>query len=104
MNKFIAIIDALWHPTREERNKLKEQGLHVYDMRTWDTGRGNTLEPVVIVNYEGSVVTNFEITNWDDTEHKDIYDMYKWIEQNDIEDKSFDSELERKVKEVLGYA
>lgn len=104
MEKFIAIIDALWHPKREERNKLKEQGLHVYDMRSWDSGAGNTLEEFVLVNYEGSVVTNFEITNWDDKEHKDIYDMYKWIEENDIEDRSFDVNLENKVKEILGYA
>lgn len=101
--KFIAILDCLWHPNRAIREALKEKGLYVYDMRSWDEGCGNTIEPRVVVNYEGSVVTNFEITNWDiDDEHgKVINDMYNWVEKNDIEQKDFDAELEKIAQEVI---
>ena len=103
MEKFIAILDCLWHPKKIVRDALKEKGLYVYDMRSWDEGCGNTLEPFVMVNYEGSVVTNFEITNWDiDDEHgKVINDMYDWVEKNDIEQRDFDVELEKIAQEII---
>lgn len=103
MDKFIAIIDCLWHPSLAVRSILKEHGLYVYDMRSWDSGFGCTLEPVVVVNYEGSVVTNFEITNWDivDSHGKCINNMDKWIEKNKIERKDFNPELEKQVKDII---
>lgn len=103
MEKFIAIIDALWHPKSNVREALKAQGLYVYDMRSWDEGFGCTLEPRVVVNYEGSVVTNFEITNWDiDDEHgKVINDKYQWEEDNNILVKDFDPDLEKQVSDIL---
>lgn len=102
--KFIAIVDCLDHPNKAIREALKEKGLYVYDMRYWDEGLGNTLEPWVVVNYGGSVVTNFEITNWDfdDGHDKFINDMYAWIEKNDIEQKETgDPDLEKIVQEII---
>ena len=101
--KFIAILSCLDHPSKAIREALKEKGLYVYDMRYWDEGLGNTLEPRVVVNYGGSVVTNFEITNWDsDDEYgKDIYDMYAWIKKNGIEQKDFDPDLAKVVQEII---
>lgn len=101
--KFIAILSCLDHPSRAIREALKEKGLYVYDMRYWDEGLGNTLEPRVVVNYGGSVVTNFEITNWDsDDEYgKDIYDMDAWIKKNGIEQKDFDPDLAKIVQEIV---
>ena len=102
--KFIAIVDCLNHPNKAIREALKEKGFYVYDMRYWDEGLGNTLEPWVVVNYGGSVVTNFEITDWDiDDEYgKAINDMYAWIEKNDIEQKeSGDPDLEKAVQEII---
>lgn len=101
--RFIALVDTLYHPNKEIREGFKKKGLYVYDMRDWDEGCGNTIEPVVRVNYLGSVVTNFEITNWDsDDEHgKVIYDMDEWIEKNQIKYKSYDKELEELAKQLM---
>ena len=104
MKQFIAIIDALWHPNQSVREALKKIGLHVYDMRSWDEGGGVTLEPFVFVNYEGSVVTNFEITDWDLQigNRPVINDMYKWIDKHDeIEQRDFDPELEKKIANII---
>ena len=101
--KFIAIVDSLWHPNKTIRDALKEKGLYVYDMRTWDEGCGNTIEPRVVVNYEGSVVTNFEITSWDcDDEYgKAIDDMYDWVEKNNVVQRDFDEELEKLIQDII---
>ena len=101
---YIAILDCLWHPKWAERDALREKGFYVYDMRTWDEGCGNSLETVVIVNYEGSVVTNFEITDWDLDEgnRKTIFDMYAWLDDHpEIEQRNFDTDLEKQVQEIL---
>lgn len=102
--KFIATLSCLDHPNKAIREALKEKGLYVYDMRSWDEDLGNTLEPRVVVNYGGSVVTNFEITNWDIDNESDkvIYDMYAWIEKNDIEQKEEDDpDLTKIVQEII---
>ena len=103
MKKFIAALDCIWRPSKAVREALKEEGLYVYDMRSWDEGLGNTLEPRVVINYEGSVVTNFAITDWDiDDEHgKVINDMSDWIEKNDVEQRDYDVELEKIVKDII---
>ena len=104
MKRFIAQLDCIWRLRTDEREVLKRNGYYVYDLRSWDTGNGNTIEPRVVVNYEGSVITNFEITNWDinDEHGKVINDMYKWVEDNDIEERDFDSELENQIRKILG--
>lgn len=100
--KFIAIVSCLDHPNKAIREALKEKGLYVYDTRYWDAGLGNTIEPRVVVNYGGSVVTNFEITDWDiDDEHfKVINDMDAWIKKNDVELK-YDSDLTKFVQGII---
>ena len=100
--KFIAILSCLDHPSRAIREALKEKGLYVYDMRYWDQGLGNTIEPRVVVNYGGSVVTNFEITDWDiDEEHwRAINDMDAWIKKNDV-GLRYDADLEKTVQEII---
>lgn len=94
---------ALWHPSHEVREVLKKEGLYVYDTRTWDEGNGRTLEPFAVVNYEGSMVANFEITNWDiDDEHgKCINDMDAWAQANNVVIVPYDKELEERVKDIL---
>lgn len=94
---------ALWHPSREVRETLKKESLYVYDTRTWDEGNGRTLEPFVFVNYEGSMVANFEITNWDidDERGKCINDMDAWAQANNVTIVPYDEELEERVKIIL---
>lgn len=102
--KFIAIVDSLWHPKRAVRELLAQNGLRVLDMRSWDTGIGNSLENFVVVNYEGSVVVNFEITDWDENENgrQAIYDMGEWLKKHpEIEIRHFDSKIEEKVNTIL---
>ena len=105
--KFIAIVDSLWHPSRKARDLLAENGLHVLDMRSWDTGNGNSLETFVAVNYEGSAVVNFEITDWDENENgkQAIYDMEGWLKKHpEVKDRHFDTEIEERVKTILAKA
>lgn len=49
-----------WRLNREQREKLKEAGFHIYATRSWDEGTGCTLEHRVIVNHESDIVTNWE--------------------------------------------
>lgn len=104
--KFLVISVVLWHPKTWERQALKKEGLYVYDMRSWDEGSGNTIEPKVLVNYEGSIVTNFEITDWDiDTEKgKAINDMYGWLDIHDDIEMLCGQEwldVEAKIKKII---
>jgi len=105
--KFIAIVDSLWHPKRAVREVLAQNGLYVLDMRSWDTGIGNSLENFVVVNYEGSVVVNFEITDWDENENgrQAIFDMAKWLKKHpEVENRDFDNEIEKMVNTILTEA
>ena len=107
--KFIAIVDSLWHPRWDVRDTLAAKGLYVWDMRSWDSGNGNSLETVVIINYEGSVVVNFEITDYDyDYEQgnkKEIFDMGAWLKKHpEVEIRHFDSQIEEKVNTILAEA
>ena len=72
-------------------------------MRTWDEGNGRTLETFVFVNYEGSMVANFEITNWDvdDERGKCIIDMDTWARANNVAIVPYDRELEERVRKIL---
>lgn len=102
--KFIAVVDLLWHPKWVVREALAERGLHVLDMRSWDSGNGNSLEEWVCVNYIGSVVVNFEITDWDENDEKGkaIFDMAKWLKKHpEVENRDFDSEIEKMVTTIL---
>lgn len=100
MNKFIGIVDCLWHPSGNVRDELRKHGLYVYDMRSWDEGCGNTLEKFVVVNYEGSVVTNFEITDWD--YDNVINDEELWRKNHpEVESRDFDTELEKTVQDII---
>ena len=102
--KFISIVDSLWHPSRKARDLLAKNGLYVLDMRSWDTGNGNSLETFVVVNYEGSVVVNFEIIDWDYEKEndKEIFDMHKWLKKHpEVEDRYFDSEVQKRVEAIL---
>ena len=105
--KFIAIVDSLWHPNEAIRKLLAQNGLFVLDMRSWDEGGGNSLESFVVVNYEGSVVVNFEITDWDENKNdrQVIYDMNAWLAKHpEVEDRYFDSEIEERVNTILAEA
>lgn len=55
-------ISALYTDTRIDRNSLP-QDVFVYDMRCSDDGDEDfcTVEPIVTVNYSGTVVTKHEI-------------------------------------------
>ena len=44
---------------REEKERLRKQGLHVYDRR--DNGRESTIEPSVAVDFLGTIITNFPV-------------------------------------------
>ena len=102
--KFISIVDSLWHPSRKARDLLAKNGLYVLDMRSWDAGNGNSLETFAVVNYEGSVVVNFEITDWDYEKEndKEIFDMYGWLKKHpEVEDRYFDSEIQKRVEAIL---
>ena len=105
--KFISIVDSLHHPSWAARDLLAKHGLYVLDMRSWDEGNGTKLETFVVVNYLGSVVVNFKITDWDyeDGNDKEIFDMDGWLEKHpEVEDRSFDSEIQEKVDTIMAEA
>lgn len=47
--------------TQPQRTELKEKGYFVYDMRTADDGKGYTIEPCVLANHEGVMITNKQL-------------------------------------------
>mgnify|MGYP000598197454 CR=1 FL=1 len=81
--------DKLRGATREA---FEAQGLYCYDLRTWDMeydGRlGYNIEPWVVVNNEGSIVTDTPIEElqkqFDWIEDEDFIDQYKPVFVNDI--------------------
>lgn len=101
-NRKIFYSDSLFHPNSAVRAALAGKGLHVYDMRSGDLGDEITIEPFVRVDYWGSFVANFEITEWDDIEpSKCIYDKDKWIEEHDVEEVFDDAEIEKMIQDAL---
>lgn len=64
----------------EQREKLKEKGLHVYALRSWDVGCGSQLEHRVIVNHENDVIANFEMLDENDRNAFEP-DFYEYCER-----------------------
>lgn len=77
-----------------QRQELKRRGYHVYSTRSWDEGRGCTLEHRVIVNHETDVITNFAALNDDNPEdmannfyeHMAAYNAENDLDITDIKD------------------
>lgn len=69
-----------WRLTQEEREKVKNMGLHIYAARSWDEGNGCTLEHRVIVNHEADVITDFEAL--DESNREDRKDnLFKYMNE-----------------------
>ena len=73
-----------WRLTSAQREAIKKLGYHVYATRSWDTGRGCTLEHRVLVNHETDVITNFPAL--DDNNPQDmVNDFYEYMCMCDAE-------------------
>ena len=87
-----------WRLNREQRQALKEKGLHIYATRSWDEGNGSTLEHRVIVNHETDVVCDFEAL---DESNPEAYanNYYEHMEQcNAIDTSEFGKMIEDIIK------
>lgn len=67
------------------KKALSKNGFYVYDLRTWDIGNGCTIENFVLVNHEGTMVTDVPI-------EVPVYDCYNYLSQNNFEEFSKDEQ------------
>lgn len=86
------IFDKKWYLidgdryTSEEKQNLRNHGLFVYEMRSWDDGNGCTIEPRVLVNHEATFITNIDLKLSNNSRDLSgvIMDAYCYIEKNDF--------------------
>ena len=85
-----------WRLNSSQRQRIEEKGFYVYATRSWDEGRGCTLEKRVIVNHETDVLLNFKP---EEIEPNIVtYDYYEWLEQNNVE---LDSKPFKSVEDII---
>lgn len=98
-------VEGFWRLRREQKEALRDAGFYTYDLRSWDDGGGTQIEKSVLVNYEGTIVTNFPIDCIENGNARSfdafIPDEWKYFEDNDIVQMT-DCNTIKRLEEISG--